>query len=136
MEVTLIATDQKKKKAPALFDSGSFYTLVRSDCLPSPAAMLHYRAAKKLGTAKKGTQLHVTGTTELIIHIGQRRILAHVLVSPNLAREAIIGAETMQAWDISIRNRNEKTRVVVGRDMRDPDISEVDSVAQNKREGL
>ena len=48
------------------------------------------------------------------------------LVSPDLSQEMIVGAGTMQKWDISIINRNGHTEVTVGRDMHDPDIIEVD----------
>ncbi|MFN7972824.1 MAG: hypothetical protein U0166_10825 [Acidobacteriota bacterium] len=34
----------------------------------------------------------------------------------------------MQGWDISVLNQESKTRVVVGRDMNDPDLTGVDSV--------
>jgi hypothetical protein len=38
----------------------------------------------------------------------------------------LIGAEMMQAWDICVRNVNGHTEVVMGRDLRDPDVQEVD----------
>jgi len=58
--------------------------------------------------------------------IGDRLIESQALVSPDLSQEMIIGAGTMQEWDITIRNQNGHTEVVVGKDLRDPDVQEVD----------
>jgi len=48
-----------------------------------------------------------------------------VLISPGLSQEMLVGAGTMQKWDISILNRDGKSALSVGRDMRDPQITEV-----------
>jgi len=37
----------------------------------------------------------------------------------------VAGVPTLEMWDISIRNRDGRTRVAVGRDMRDPDITDL-----------
>lgn len=55
-----------------------------------------------------------------------RIIEDEALISPDLGQDLLIGAKTMQAWDISILNNNGKTTVRIGRDTRDPDITEVD----------
>lgn len=80
---------------------------------------------KSLGTASKKGGVRISGVTVLVMGIGEKRINDLVLVSPDLKREMVIGADTMQGWDITIKNRNGKTRVHVGHDMRDPDIIEV-----------
>jgi hypothetical protein len=48
------------------------------------------------------------------------------LVSSNMSSDMLIVAKTMQAWDITIKNENGKTEIVIGHDMRDPEITEVD----------
>ncbi|MDI6640770.1 MAG: hypothetical protein QME68_00455, partial [Elusimicrobiota bacterium] len=88
-------------------------------------AVLLYKQPRKLGTAGKRTRVKIIGGTELIVGIGKKMIITHALVSPDLSREMIIGAETMQTWDISIKNHKGKTEVVVKHDMREPDIIEV-----------
>ncbi|MBI2060853.1 MAG: hypothetical protein HYT87_13885 [Nitrospirae bacterium] len=124
-EVVISTPDRKKRSVPALFDSGAFHTILRSDCLPSPEALIRYRPARKLGTARKGARVTILGTTYLVIQIGDKMIETSALVSPDLSREMVIGAEAMQAWDISIRNSNGKRSIFVRHDMRDPDITEV-----------
>jgi len=126
LAVKLSTTAGEKTTVPAVFDTGSFYTLIRQDCLPPRAVLQSFRQAPKLRAATRGSRVAVAGSTDMIITIGGKKILANVLVSSNLAREMIIGAGTMQMWDISIKNRNGKTRVIVGRDMHDPEITEVD----------
>ena len=124
-EVTVTASDGKKKRVPALVDSGSFFTIIRTDCLPSAKAVLPLKRSYRLGTAARKGSVKITARTVFVVEIAGKRIQTSALVSPNLKREMIIGAETMQGWDISVRNRNGSTRVVVGRDMRDPDVVEV-----------
>ncbi|MBI2889802.1 MAG: hypothetical protein HYY13_03350 [Nitrospirae bacterium] len=126
LKVTLTTADQKARTVPGLFDTGSFYTIVRSDCVPSGNAVAAYKTAHTLGTAKRRAKVRVVGDVVLVIRIGRKIIRSPAFVSPDLQREFIIGAETMQAWDITIRNRNGKTKVIVGRDMRDPEVTEVD----------
>ena len=48
-----------------------------------------------------------------------------VFVNSGLAQEMLVGAGTMQKWDISIVTQRGLTEVFVGRDMRDPDINDV-----------
>jgi hypothetical protein len=51
---------------------------------------------------------------------------AQVLVSNELGADMLIGAQTMQSWDISIINTKGNTKINVAHDMRDPEITEVD----------
>ena len=49
-----------------------------------------------------------------------------VLVSRDMKREFILGAKTMQAWGISIKNKNGHTKIHVGLDMNNPDVQAVE----------
>jgi len=126
LPVTITNSKGKSVTIPAVFDTGSFYTLIRRDCLPPATSCERLAEPRTLRAASRGSRLRVTGTTVLVIGVGGKKVLDHALVSPDLAREMIIGAGTMQQWDISIRNRNGRTRVVVARGMGDPEITEVD----------
>ena len=126
LRVKITLVDGRSVTLPALFDTGSFYTLLRQDRLPAGAAVLNYRKAEFFRGAGRGNRLRVVGSTEVIVTIGKRKIRDTALVSPDLTREMIVGAGAMQKWDITVRNRNGSTRVLVGHDMRDPDITEVD----------
>ncbi|MBI4028682.1 MAG: hypothetical protein HY360_27130 [Verrucomicrobia bacterium] len=110
----------------ALFDTGSFYTIARDGVLPAGTPLLQYAVPKILGTAGKEGRVTIHGATDFTIAIGNKMINTRVLISRDLKRDLLIGAETMQAWDISILIRAGKTEIQVGHDMRDPEITEVD----------
>lgn len=129
LDVQLVTIEGLRARAQAVIDPGSYYTIVREDILPKRAAVPRYPSVRKLGMAGRGGKLQVVGTVDLEITLVGRRIQVLALVAPDLQKEMIIGAGTMQAWDISIVSRNGTTKVVVGLDMRDPDVNEVLSTA-------
>lgn len=111
----------------AVFDTGSFYTIIREDKVPSGALVVREGAFREFRTAAQRGKLQVNGVLPMArIIIGQKMIEDSVLVSPDLAQEMLVGAKTMQAWDVTIKNQNGKTDIIVGKDMRDPEITEVD----------
>lgn len=128
LEVTLQSFGGQSSKARTVFDSGSHYTIVRESALPVGTQVMLYPSPKELRTAAQGGRLQIKGGTLLVFEIGGKMIQDEVMVSSDLSQEAIIGAGTMQKWDISLKNENGHTSVVVGHDMRDPDIIEVDSL--------
>lgn len=126
-EITIETMEKKTNQVNTLFDTGSFYTIVREDILPETKFVHWYSSPEEFKTAAKGGKLHIKGKTGLIIEYNNRRISeGDILISSDLNREMIIGAKTMQAWDITIHNKNGKTFVNFGKDMRDPEITEVD----------
>ena len=118
--------EEKTKKVSTLFDSGSFYTIVREDVLPETKFIHWYPLTKEFKTAGITGKVEIKGATRLIIEFNHHRIDEDVLISSNINREMIIGAKTMQAWDITITDKNGHTVVTFGKDMRDPEITEVD----------
>ena len=125
-EVDLNTPDGKRGRARAVFDTGSHRSLIREDRLPAGATSVPYVPQRELKTAAQGGRLRVVGAEVLTNSAGDRMIEGEALVSPDLSQEMLIGSEMMQAWDISIRNANGHTEVVIGRDHRDPDVQEVD----------
>lgn len=102
----------------AIFDSESFYSILREDKVPRGAAVLRRKTPRRFRAAAKGSQLAASGELSLVSTIGDKQIDDLVLVSSDLSQEMLVGAGTM--------NREGRTEVTVGRDMRDPDITEVD----------
>ena len=128
MGVTVQEISGGTATARAVFDSGSHYTIIREGALPAGTQVLEYPTPRELRTAAQGGRLLVKGITHLVFTIGDKIIEDDAMVSATLSQEAIIGAGTMQKWDITLKNENGHTSVVVGHDMRDPDITEVDLV--------
>ncbi|MBI2968048.1 MAG: hypothetical protein HYY40_09570 [Bacteroidetes bacterium] len=122
--IKITSPDAMTAEVPALFDSGAYYTLIREDKLPSKNFLI-YKVPEILDTATKGGALKVIGSLEIIIEHLDKKIKTLALVSPDMTREMIVGAITMQEWDIVIKNKNGSAKVNIGRDMRDPEITEV-----------
>lgn len=125
-EVTVSTMDERSASVKAVFDTGSFNTIVREDRLPAGATIERRLTPLEFRTAAQGGKLRVTGVVVLTISIEDKMIQDDALVSPDLAQDMLIGAKTMQAWDITVQNQNGQTKIIVGHDMRDPDIIEVD----------
>ncbi|MBI2061727.1 MAG: hypothetical protein HYT87_18455 [Nitrospirae bacterium] len=124
--VRITTANGKKTVLHAVVDTGSFHTIVRSDVLPAGTPIHPSVIAKQLRTAGKGGKVRISGGTYLVLLLEGKLIDTHALVSPDLHQPMIIGAGTMQMWDVSVLNKNGDTQVRVGRDMRDPEITEVD----------
>lgn len=125
IDVKVQTTEGVEFHTKTLFDSGAFYTVIRDDILPPGTQILRYKSPETFGTAAKEGQITVTGITNVIIAVGGKMVSTRAFVSPDLRREFLVGAETMQAWDISIVTTNGKTEIRVGHDMHDPDITEI-----------
>lgn len=121
-EIEITSVDQKSSKVVAVFDSGSFPTIVRLDKLPSQQ-LLKYTKPEIYGGAVQGSKLNVIGCTRLIVEYKGRMFYTIAEVAPQLSAEMLIGARTMQEWDITIKNKNGKTEITIGHDMRDPDLN-------------
>ncbi|MFN7972660.1 MAG: hypothetical protein U0166_09985 [Acidobacteriota bacterium] len=125
-DIVIVSVEELEASVKALFDTGSFYSIVRDDRLPRGAAILRYKTPRTMRAASKGSVLTTEGEITLVLRIGDKQVNDVALVSSSLSQEMIVGAGTMQKWDISIVSTNGHTDVVVGHDMRDPDITEVD----------
>lgn len=117
--------DKKTKSVNTLFDSGSFYSIIKQVCLPSSEYIVYYPVPELWGTASEGGTLEITGSVELIVTINNKKIKELIYIAPNLSKEMIIGSKTLQAWHITIDNSNSKTIISVDKDMNDPDITSV-----------
>lgn len=126
LDVKITTSDDRTARVKAVLDSGSFYSIVREDVLPSGSLPIRFLTPRPFGTASKGGQLQATGEQPLIVTIGRKNIRVLTYVSPDLNKEMILGAGAMQEWDISIVNKSGRTTVNVGRDMNDPDLTEID----------
>jgi hypothetical protein len=125
LEILLTTPDQATSTVKAVFDTGSFYSILREDKVP-PGGLVHRRKTPRIfRTAAQGKQFQAQGELPVVLTIGDRMVDDVVFVSSDLAQEMLVGAGTMQKWDISIVTRSGRTEVVVGRDMRDPDINDV-----------
>ncbi|MBI2060873.1 MAG: hypothetical protein HYT87_13985 [Nitrospirae bacterium] len=117
--------DGRRAQVRAVVDSGCYPTIVRQDRLPEGTQVIG-GVTREMRTAAEGGKLRIVGVTFLVMKLEGRIIEDEALISPDLAQDLLIGAKTMQAWDIRILNNNGSTTVRIGRDTRDPEITEVD----------
>ena len=125
-EIPIRTFDGKAGRVLALFDTGSYLTLIRQDCVPAGATITKYKKLETLGTAKKTGKLKIVACMNLVLDVNGHPIRDEVLITPDLKREFILGAKTMQGWDITIKNKNGHTTIHVGRDLNDPDVQAVE----------
>jgi hypothetical protein len=124
--IQITTTEAKSATVKAVFDSGSFYTVLREDKVPAGANVSRRLEARVFRTAAQGGALSATGELPLTLTIGDRQVDDVALISSDLKQEMLVGAGLMQKWDISIVNQGGRTEVVVGRDLHDPQITEID----------
>jgi len=126
VEIRITTPDEKSTTVKAVFDTGSFYSILRADKVPPGAPVIQRLHPRFFRTAAREGSLRATGELPVVLTIGDREVDDVVMVSPELSQELIVGAGTMQKWDISILTRDGRTEVHVGRHMHDPDVTEVD----------
>lgn len=123
LPIKISSLNGTSKNVNAVFDSGSYYTIIRTDNLPVNTTVI--KQHKAFGTANRKASLNIIGQTILVMSIGKKMIQGEVLVSDELGSDMLIGAQTMQSWDILILNTKGKTTITIKHDMRDPEINEV-----------
>ena len=126
LEAKLETFDGKTGHARAVFDSGASVSLVREDCVPPGAYVVLRPKPRILKTACQEGKLSVVGVVVMKMAFGDHVIEDEVQVSPDLAREMLIGVGTMQKWDISVITKNGGTHVDFGRDLFDPEMEHID----------
>ena len=122
--ITVQSLNKTSTNLNAVFDTGSYYTIIRTDQLP--AKTLVYPELQTFRTANKKGGLKIIGKTILKMKIGNKMIEDSVLISDELGSDMLIGAKTMQCWDITILNKKGQTTIIVKHDIRDPEINVVE----------
>ena len=64
LPVTITNSRRKSVTIPAVFDSGSFYTLIRRDCLPAGTPLDPLNAPRTLRAASRGSRLRKKGSAK------------------------------------------------------------------------
>jgi hypothetical protein len=126
LEIEVTTADGISGNVKAVFDTGSFYTLIREDKVPPGARVIPRKEPRVFRTAARGQRFSAVAELPLVLTIGDKAVEDVALVATDLSQEMLVGAGTLQKWDISIITRQGRTEVSVGRHMRDPDIMEVD----------
>ena len=92
----------------ALFDTGASYSCIRPELAERLAHVEPLRRPKELGTADENHTVRVTAAVRLDFELDGVVLSDEFMVVPNLRREVIIGAKTMQAWRIKVDMEKEQ----------------------------
>jgi hypothetical protein len=110
-EIRLTTADGRSGTVKAVSDSGSFYTILREDKVPPGAAVIRREEPRVLRAAARAASLSATAELPLVLSIGDREVADVALITPDLSQEMLVGAGTLQKWDISIVNEDGCTEV-------------------------
>jgi len=125
--VIITTVENQTATVNAVFDSGSYPTIIRQDKLP-PGQINNYLIPTIYRGAVQGSKLEVIGVTRLIVEYNNHQFYVWAEVSPQLSSDMLIGASSMQQWDISITNKNGKTDIHIAHDRRDPELNIIEEL--------
>lgn len=105
--------DKGKNDLEVFFDSGARRSVIRKDAAEKIASLQKSLLRRTFTLADNKTQIHSEEVTVLWITIDGKTIDDEFYVVSDLSRELIVGASTMQTWDILLDLKNEKVTVGV-----------------------
>lgn len=103
-----------------LFDSGARRSVIKREVAERVATLIRLPTTFKFRLADGKTEIATSTVCDICITIDGKTIFDQFPVLDTLSREIIVGANTMQSWDIHLDMKNEKV-VVVG----DPEAIEL-----------
>lgn len=103
-----LAGSKGRAKVEALFDSGSTYSCITHKLAERLGGIVPLPEPLKLGTAEEGESLTVTERISLDFHLNGYRFTSEFMIVPKLSEQAIIGAQTMQAWRFKLDFENDE----------------------------
>src|SRR3989304_2512662 len=90
-KIIITTVDEKSAEINAVFDSGSYWTIIREDKIPAGAAILKKTNPESFRTAAPGGKVEISGYIELIMQIGDKMIQDSAHISPNLFSDMLLG---------------------------------------------
>lgn len=104
-EVLLVGS-KGRERCRALFDSGSSYSIIRGDIAERLAnlELLQEPEDWVFETAREGDLIQALYSVQLILHFddSKERFLGSFIVFDSLSEEVIIGAQSMQSWQVKL----------------------------------
>jgi len=106
--------DKGRGEAEILFDSGASQSVVRKSLAEKLATIIKLPKARRFKLADGKTEAKTDLLANIMVAIDSVIIDTRFYVLEKLGREIIIGASTMQEWDIRLNLKDEK--ITVGQD--------------------
>lgn len=108
-----IAGDQAQLKAEVLFDSGAHRSIIRKNIAEKIATLTKLPHSLEFSLANGESKVSTNLVANIEIAINDRFIFDQFYVIDKVSREVIIGALTMQGWEIKLDPKNESLSVGV-----------------------
>ena len=105
--------NEGQTKAEVLFDSGARCSVIRKDVARKVATLIRLPTSVDFRLADGKTRLSTNLVVDIVLRINGRTILDQFPVLEKLSREVIIGANTLQSWEIKLDPKNESVQVGV-----------------------
>jgi hypothetical protein len=105
--------DKNKINADVLFDSGARRSVIRKDIAEKITTIVKFPVPFKFCLADGKTQVETNLVADVMVRVDGRIIFDQFPVLNRLSREIIIGANTLQSWEILLDAKNETIKVGV-----------------------
>lgn len=105
--------DKGSSEAEVLFNPGARRSVIRKDVAEKISTLIPLPKTARFYLADGKTEVTTNFVVNVSITIGDRIIFDQFPVLENLSREVIIGANTLQSWEIKLDLKNESVTVIV-----------------------
>jgi hypothetical protein len=105
--------DKNRINADILFDSGARRSVIRKDIAKKIATIIKFPVPFKFCLADGKTQVETNLVADIMVKVDGGIIFDQFPVLDSLSREIIIGANTLQSWEILLDAKNETIKVGV-----------------------
>ncbi|MEW6536905.1 MAG: retropepsin-like aspartic protease [Candidatus Auribacterota bacterium] len=109
----IVTGDKGKMETEVLFDTGARRSVIRKDIAEKLATLINAPEPLKFRLADGKTGLTTSIVADIWIVIGDKAITDQFPVLNELSREIIVGANTLQNWEIKLDPQNESVNVGV-----------------------
>jgi hypothetical protein len=103
-EFVLVA-DRGRAKVPVLLDSGASASILRSDVAARIGTPRKLLRPAVFGSARRKVRMTADAVVTVQVVVNDKILDCAFYVSDELSREAIIGADFMQKWDVRLQPR-------------------------------
>jgi len=105
--------DKGETEGEVLFDSGARRSVIRRDVAEKIATIVKFPVSFKFSLADGKTEIKTNLVADIMVKVDGRIIFDQFPVIDSLSREIIIGANTLQSWEILLDAKNEAIKVGV-----------------------
>lgn len=108
-----IIGDKGSTSAELLFDSGARRSVIRKDIASKIATIIKFPLPFRFCLADGETEIETDRVADIMVKVDGKIIFDQFPVLEKMGREVIVGANTLQSWEIVLDLKNEAMKVGV-----------------------